>query len=171
MKKIWFATFSLALVLALGACSGNSGQSGAKKPAKSSTKTALMNFYMNLTNHINAQDRDLNTYEQAIAKTDDKPPKTELSTMQKEAQSSAENVVKEIKNTKIPSKISSYQSEIKTAVKDLQQSYQMKADELKKTNPSLDAANKKLEQANDELGKVFKKAGLSPASLPNDVNS
>lgn len=171
MKKIWFALFSLAFVLALGACSGNSGQSGAKKPAKSATKTALMNFYMDLTNRINAQDRDLNTYEQAIAKTDDRPPKTELATMQKAAQSSAENVRKEVKNTKIPSKLNNYQSEIKTAVKDLQQSYQMKADELKKANPSLDAANKKLEQANDELGKVFKKAGLSPASLPDDVNS
>lgn len=91
--------------------------------------------------------------------------------MQKAAQSSAENVGKEVKNTKIPSKLNNYQSEIKTAVKDLQQSYQMKADELKKANPSLDAANKKLEQANDELGKVFKKAGLSPASLPDDVNS
>jgi ABC-type transporter Mla subunit MlaD len=55
-------------------------------------------------------------------------------------------------------------------LKDIADSYQAKADELKKASPSLDAANATFTKGVDELGKVFESVKLFKPDLGKGVN-
>jgi len=177
MKKKWFIALVLALVVALSAACSNSDStnssskdSGNKTDTAANEKADLMQFYMNLIDKINTADKDINAYESALA-ADSKPSADELAGLKEKAAAAAPNVVANIKKVKIPSGLKDKQSNLEGVLKDLEDSYQLKAEELKKDQPSLDAANAKLTSADETLGKLLQSVGLAKASLNNDVNS
>jgi hypothetical protein len=178
MKKQWLIALGLALVVAFTAACSNSANSktDSKKSADKNTETAtdsksdMMKFYMDLVNKINTTDSDLNAYEAALV-ADPKPSADELASLKTKAADSAAIVVNSIKEVKIPSGLKDKNSDLEGVLKNLEDSYQLKADELKKDQPSLDSANAKLTSADEALGKLLEGVGLAKASLNNDVNS
>ncbi|MGV3466159.1 MAG: hypothetical protein ACO1OT_12805 [Heyndrickxia sp.] len=177
MKKQWFIPLVLALVVALtAACSNSNSTNSGAKDSSTKTDTAtnakadLMQFYMNLIDKINSADKDINGYESALV-ADPKPSADELAGLKEKAATAAPNVIANIKEVKIPSGLKDKKSDLEAILKDLEDSYQLKAEELKKDQPSLDAANAKLTSADVKLGKLLQSVGLAKASLNNDVNS
>ncbi|MED1202344.1 hypothetical protein [Heyndrickxia acidicola] len=175
MRKIGLLALCLSLIVAFTAACSNgskkqsSSDTSAKSGQKADAKSELMSFYMNLVDKINAQDSDLNAYESAIGQ-DPAPTGQALKDLQTKAETSASNVVPALKDVTVPASLSAYKSDLETTIKDLQDGYQMKADELKKAKPSLDAANAKLAAADAALGNAFQKAGLQKASIVTGVS-
>lgn len=177
MKKQWLIALGLALVVAFtAACSNSDSTKSDSKSSSDKTETAsnaksdMMQFYMNLVDKINTADQDINAYESALA-ADPKPSADELASLKEKAAAAAPNVVANMKEVKIPSGLKDKKSDLEAVLKDLEDSYQLKADELKKDQPSLDDANAKLTSADEALGKLLQGVGLAKASLTNDVNS
>jgi hypothetical protein len=162
MKKLLVLAMAITFAIGLTACSGtNNG--GTKKKTTTTTQTdvkkPLVKFYMDLTKKINAKDADLNAYEAA--------PEASLKA---KASDSAAAVASEIKATQIPKELSKQKADLNVALKDIADSYQAKADELKKASPSLDAANATFTKGVDELGKVFESVKLFKPDLGKEVN-
>lgn len=167
MKKILLTVSAFTLALGLAACSSNNSGSTEKKSttgtetAKADLKKPMVKFFMNLSKKINAKDADLNTYENAEQPTPEMKPA---------ASASAAAVAEEIKTIKVPAELKSKQADIESALKDFVDSYQAKAEELKKDAPSMDAANATFTQGEDKLGKVFLSVKLLKPSLNKEVN-
>ncbi|WP_226669554.1 hypothetical protein [Metabacillus litoralis] len=173
MKKLWFLFSALALSFALTACSDDSSEAADDKAtgeeatketedtAKES-KSAMMQFYMTVSKAINAQDGDLNTYEAS-----EEEPTAEMKT---NAEASATAVVAELEKVEIPEQLSDQKADLEAALSDLKNSYQAKADELKKDAPSLDAANETFTKAEGAISKAFEDVGLNASSLGTEVN-
>ena len=174
MRKIWFLFSALVFAVGLTACAGEteestesqntgsedtSAEEGADK--EQNAKSAMMRFYMATSKAINEHDGDLNVYEAS-----EEEPTTE---MKDAAGASATAVVEEVKTIEIPEELSDQKADLESAIEDLTASYQMKAEELAKENPSLDAANETFTQADEKLGKVFEAVGLIPTSLSTEV--
>lgn len=177
MKKQWLIALGLALVVALTtACSNSDSTKSDSKTSSNKTETAanakadFMQFYMDLVDKINSADQGINAYESALT-ADPKPSADELASLKEKAAAAAPNVVANIKELKIPSGLKDKKSDLEAILKDLEASYQLQANELKKDQPSLDAANAKFSSADDALGKLLQSVGLAKASLNNDVNS
>lgn len=174
MKKLWFLILTLVLSMALTACSEESNGATDEKEATNeeakketedaamNSKSAMMQFYMTVSKAINAQDGDLNTYEAS-----EEEPTAEMKT---NAEASAAAVVEELEKIEIPKELEDQRADLEAALKDLTDSYQAKADELKKETPSLDAANETFAKAEDQIGKAFESVGLNASSLGTEVN-
>lgn len=164
MKKILILLSALTFVVGLSACSSKSDQTTEKTPKKTKTaeqtdvKKPLVKLYMNLGNTINEKDMDLNAYENAPA-----------ANLQAKASDSAAAVATAIKGIQIPKELDKHKAELNTALKDLADSYQAKADELKKATPNLDAANTQFAKGDDEFGNVFVSEKLLKPSIAKQV--
>ncbi len=173
MKKL--LGLGLAGLLILGGCSnaGNDKKDSADSNESSTSDSVagdMMDFYMSLTTSVNGVDQDLNAYESAMAK-DVKPTGDELKGLQTKASESAAKTAQTIKDMKVPGKLDKYKSDIQDSLDTLAESYQMKADALKKGGDVvLDEANDKFTAAEDKMGMVLEKTGLSKSSLNNDLN-
>lgn len=171
MKKFCFLFSALVLSIGLTACTGDTEgtteeqdtvneETSADKEQK--VKSAMMKFYMSVSQTINAKDADLNAYEAS-----EEAPTPEMKTA---AEASATSVVEELKNVEIPEELADQKADLEAALKDFSDSYQAKADELKEDTPSLDAANETFTQGDEKLGEVFEAVGLNPSSLGTEVN-
>jgi hypothetical protein len=168
MKKVWAVSSALALSLALGACSGGGDQSSEKEQdtaastaEQTNPKKALVRFYMDLTNQINEQDVDLNTYVNTEEKTD------ELKTA---AAQSASTVAEGLKKVEIPADLKEQKEDIEAALKDFSTSYELKAEELKKGEPSFEEADQTFLTGQEKLGTVFESVELLKPDLSKEVN-
>jgi len=167
MKKLLLLLSVAAMAIGLAACSSNSSDSSKKSTNNTQTssntniKKEMVRFYMSFTKGINAKDADLNAYELA-----DKPDNT----MKQKASDSAAAVANYLKNVQIPASLKDQKTAFETAIKDLADSYQAKADELKKAAPSLVAANKTFAKGDDEFGNVFLTVKLLKPSLAKELN-
>ncbi|MDP4084627.1 MAG: hypothetical protein Q8934_08420 [Bacillota bacterium] len=166
MKKLFLFTAALTFAIGLSACSAKSDQTVEKKTTKKTAETTqtdvkkpLVKLYMDLGKKINEKDLDLNAYENA--------PNASL---QAKASDSAASVAAEIKNIQIPKELSAQKDAINAALTDLADSYQAKADELKKPKPNLDAANATFAKGDDELGNVFESVKLLKPTLAKQVD-
>lgn len=179
MKKKWYLASMLALVLAVTtACSdGNSDVKDKEKaPAseeqagsKADSKSEAMDFYMQLISKINENDADLNSYENA-AGAEEPPAAEELAEMKKKAAASAENTAKAVKEMTVPN-VGDAKADFDSGLAKLAESYEMKAEELKKDGePALDAANEKFAEADEAVGTAMEKTGLTKATLGKDIN-
>jgi hypothetical protein len=90
--------------------------------------------------------------------------------MKTKASAASAAVATELNNIQIPAELKDQKSDLEAAVKDITASYQMKADELKKDTPSMDAANASFTKGQDELGKVFESVKLLKPDLSKQVN-
>jgi hypothetical protein len=173
MKKL--LGLGLAGLLILGGCSnaGNDKKDSAHSNESSTSDSIagdMMDFYLSIITSVNGVDQDLNGYEAAMAE-DVKPTGDELKTLQTKASESAMKTSQTIKDMKVPGKLDKYKSDIQDSLDTLAESYQMKADLLKKGGDVvLDEANDKFTSAEDKLGMVLEKTGLSKSSLNNDLN-
>ncbi|RFU61140.1 hypothetical protein [Peribacillus glennii] len=165
MKKLWLLGSAFTLALGLAACSDKTeGESAEKETAASEKdlKGSMVRFYGDLTKTINEKDADLNAYELAEEK-----PTPDMKT---KAGESAAAVAEAVKTVEIPVELKDQKADIEAALKDVTDSYQVKADELKKDAPSLDSANETLSQAEEKLGKAFESVKLMKVSLLKEVN-
>lgn len=175
MKKIWFLLSTLVFSVGLTACAGETEEStesqntGNEETAaeegsdkEQNAKSAMMQFYMATAKAINAKDAELNTYEAS-----EEEPTPEMKTA---AEASATAVVEELNSIEIPEELADQKADLEAAVEELTASYQAKAEELKKDNPSLDAANETFTKADEKIGKAFEAVGLNPSSLGTEVN-
>lgn len=163
MKKFGLVVSAVTLAIGLTACSGNNEEKTEKdsKVSKAEVKKAMVHFYMDLGKKINQTDVDLNAYEGA-----EKPdPK-----IKPQASESAAAVSEELKKIEIPAELKDQKASIEEALTDLANSYQAKADELKKDKPNLDAANETFAQGEGKLGKVFEDIGMGKTSIGVEVN-
>lgn len=166
MKKIFLLASVLTLALGLAACSSSSDNAAKKEnkgteTAKTDLKKPMVKFFMDLSKKINAKDADLNTYENAEAPTPEE---------KQAAITSATAVAEEVKSIQVPTELKSKKADLESALKDIADSYQAKAEELKKDAPSLDAANATFTQGEEKLGKVFTSVKLLKPSLNKEVN-
>ncbi|WP_026695048.1 hypothetical protein [Peribacillus kribbensis] len=167
MKKIWLLGSALALALALTACSDKTDdKASANKDKEATTEKAdvsgtLLDFYLNLKGKVNEKDSDLNAYEGAQTP----PPAAD----RQKASDSAAAVAEELKGIKIPSELKGQKADLEEALKDFADSYQAKADELKKDAPSLDAANATFEKGQEKLAKAFESAKLVAPTFSAEV--
>jgi hypothetical protein len=165
MKKLLVLAMSITFAIGLTACSSSNNGGTEKKTKETSTasqtdvKKPLVKFYMDFTNKINAKDADLNAYEAA--------PDASL---KEKASASAAAVASEIKAIQIPKELDKQKADLNAGLKDIADSYQAKADELKKATPSLDAANATFTKGVDELGKVFESVKLFKPDFGKGVN-
>ncbi|HZH62849.1 MAG TPA: hypothetical protein VEY70_25490 [Metabacillus sp.] len=175
MKKFWFLFSTLVFAIGLTACAGETEESsesqntGSEETAteegadkEQNVKSAMMQFYMATSKVINENDRDLNAYEAS-----EEEPTSE---MKASAEASAKAVVEGLKTIEISEELADQKADLESALEDLTESYQMKAEELAKDAPSLDAANETFTQADEKIGKVFEAVGLNPSSLGTEVN-
>jgi hypothetical protein len=165
MKKLLILSCAITFAIGLSACSASNNGGTEKKTKETATTTQtdlkkpLVRFYMDFTKRINAKDADLNAYEAA--------PDASLKA---KASDSAAAVANEINASQIPNELSKQKADLNIALKDIADSYQAKADELKKATPSLDAANATFTKGVDELGKVFESVKLLKPDLGKGVN-
>ncbi|WP_273128860.1 hypothetical protein [Bacillus weihaiensis] len=176
MKKRWLVLSALMLTLALTACS-NEGETEGKEEettatettnsedTEKATKSAMMQFYMTVSKTINEKDGDLNAYEAAVGT--EEPPTAE---MKASAEAAAAEVVSDLDSVEIPEALADQKADLEAVVQELKDSYQAKADELKKEEPSLDAANETFTSADEKMGQAFESVGLNPSSLSTEVN-
>ncbi|WP_066251840.1 hypothetical protein [Neobacillus drentensis] len=176
MKKFFVLLFSLALAIGLTACSSNNETKTDKKENKEEAapkvdiKKELVKFYMDLGDKINAKDTDLNAYVAKATKEDAKPEELPTAKDRAKASESAAAVAAELNNYQVPAALKDKKADLESAIKDYAISYQIKADELKKDVPNLDAASASLTQAEEKLGKVFESEKLLAPSLGKQVN-
>ncbi|NHC39925.1 hypothetical protein G6549_08085 [Bacillus sp. MM2020_1] len=176
MKKFFVLLFSLALAIGLTACSSNNEAKTDKKENKEEAapkvdiKKELVKFYMDLGDKINAVDVDLNTYVAKATKEDAKPEELPTAEDRVKASEAAAAVAAELNNYQVPAELKDKKADLESAIKDYAASYQIKADELKKDVPNLDAASASLTQAEEKLGKVFESEKLLAPSLDKQVN-
>lgn len=174
MKKFWFLISVFMLSIGLAACSEESegttkeqdtaaGEEATEEGAdkEQNAKSAMMQFYMTVSKAINENDADLNAYEASEEPTAE---------MKSAAEASAAAVVEGLNGVEVPEELADHKADLEAAIKDLSDSYQAKADELKKDAPSLDAANETFTQGDEKFGKVFEAVGLNPSSLGTEVN-
>ncbi|ALC89263.1 hypothetical protein AM500_05285 [Bacillus sp. FJAT-18017] len=169
MKKIWLAVLTLALALALGACSNGDQKADdkeSKDPAasteeKANPKKALVQFYNNLVSEINAQDAGLGAYMGA-----EKPTAEEKTA----ASDSAANVAKAVSGLEIPEELKDQKADMEAALKDFSTSYEQKAEELKKDTPAFEESDATFAAGQEKLGKVFEAVGLRQPDLSKEVN-
>ncbi|MDP4169614.1 MAG: hypothetical protein Q8906_03315 [Bacillota bacterium] len=161
MKKVVLFVSAVTLALGLAACSTQSEKKVAPAVSAKEVKTALVKFYMGLSKKINAKDADLNTYESADTPTPE---------MKAPASASAAAVAEEVKAYAIPAELKKQKVDLQEVLKDFADSYQAKADELKKDKPSLDAANATFAQGEQKLGKIFVDAKMLQPSFSKEVN-
>ncbi|MCM2533187.1 hypothetical protein NDK43_13255 [Neobacillus pocheonensis] len=121
----------------------------------------MVKFYMELAKKINEKDADLNVYESKDQPTPE---------MKAKASQSAADVVEQLKQIPIPSELNNHKDELKAALTDITDSYQAKAEELKKDAPTLDRANAMFTRGEDKLGNVFEEVKLGKPSLSKEVN-
>ncbi len=161
------------MALGLVACSSNDKEQSEQNEAtvtKVDTKKELVKFYMDLGNKINAKDTDLNAYMAKATKEDAKPEELPTVEDQAKASESAAAVATELNNIQIPAELKDQKTDLEAALKDYAASYQMKADELKKETPVLDAGDDSFAQGEEKLGKVYESVKLLPPSLGKQVN-
>lgn len=176
MKKFFVLLFSLALAIGLTACSSNNEAKTDKKENKEEAapkvdiKKELVKFYMDLGDKINAKDTDLNAYVAKATKEDAKPEELPTAEDRAKASEAAAAVAAELNNYQVPAALKDKKADLESAIKDYATSYQIKADELKKDVPNLDAASASLTQAEEKLGKVFESEKLLAPSLDKQVN-
>ena len=133
-------------------------------------KKELVKFYMDLGDKINAKDADLNAYVAKATKEDAKPEELPTAEDRVKASEAAAAVAAELNNYQVPAELKDKKADLESAIKDYAASYQIKADELKKDVPNLDAASASLTQAEEKLGKVFESEKLLAPSLDKQVN-
>lgn len=172
MKKLLLSLTALTLAMGLAACSSstiaktdtqNNQQADA---SKADVKKELVNFYMNLGEKINEKDVDLNAYVKKASNPDTKPTADDRA----KASQSAVAVAAELNSYQVPAGLKDQKADLEKVIKEYADSYQMKADELKKTVPNLDAANAAFAQADQQLGKIFVNAKLLAPTLDKQVN-
>ncbi|MDQ0413116.1 MULTISPECIES: hypothetical protein [Mesobacillus] len=166
MKKFWIFLAAIAFALGLAACSadkevqpGNTATEKAEKPAEN-PKSTLFRFYMSIVNTINQADADLNAYEGAEEPTPDE--KVAAST-------SAAAVESDLQGLEVPAELKDQKADLEAALKDLAESYNMKAEELKKDTPALDPANEKFAQAEEKIGAAFESVDMKKPSLAKEL--
>jgi hypothetical protein len=177
MKKILMVASALTVAIGLSACSSKDTAKTDNKETKevaaskeTDVKKPLVKFYMDLGQKINDRDVDLNTYETKAAKAATDPTVKITPEMKTKASAASAAVAAELNNIQIPAELKDQKSDLEAAVKDIAASYQMKADELKKDTPSMDAANASFTKGQDELGKVFESVKLLKPDLSKQVN-
>ncbi|OIK14730.1 hypothetical protein [Bacillus sp. MUM 13] len=169
MRKFLILFSAFMMSIGLMACSSEGEGNSAKKKSSADSaadqqkvKKSLVHLYSELANTINSKDTDLNTYEASGDSSDAK--------MKTNAQVSAAAVAEELKKVKIPAELKNQSSDLEAAIKDFTDSYQTKAEELKKSAPALDGANEIFTKGEDKMGKVFEDAKLLKPSLNKEVN-
>lgn len=175
MKKLLLIGFSAALFL--GACGT---EEAAEKPAaddkqtaagteeKADTKQELIRFYMSISKTINAADADLNTFEINQAEGT-LPEGADLQAMTDAAKISAEATSEAVAGIEIPAALEEQTADIKGAFEAIQQSYDMKAEELTK-EASFEAANEKFLEADETFNVLLEEQELAASSLYNEVS-
>ncbi len=169
MKKLWFIFSVLILSIGLTACADkgeNKETAGASEDtadSKTDAKKELMKFYVSITQSINEVDGDLNAYE--LSETE---PTAEMKT---KASESAAAVAENLKKIEVPANLKDQKADLEAAIKDLQASYETKAEELKKDAPSLDATNETFMKADEKIGSLFESVDLMKSSINAEVNS
>lgn len=173
MKKFIAMAAVLLLSAGLTACgtsgeqskekeaNGASAQTSVQKPEKN-TKKDLVHFFSKLAKTINEKDKDLNKYEGS----EEKPTED----MKANAAVSAAAVAEALQTFQVPSELNDQKADLEKAVTNITESYKVKASELKKASPSLDAANASFTKGEDLLGKVYEKAKMFKPSLNTEVN-
>lgn len=169
MKKFWLLSSALVLSIVLTACSDNSGAEADKKDSKESAassesngKGSLVRFYSEMTKTINETDADLNAFEAA--------EETPTADMKAKASESAAAVADQLSKLEVSDDLKDQKADLEAAIKTLAESYTAKSEELKKDSPSLDAANAKFTEGEEQLGKVFESVKLMKPSLATEVN-
>ncbi|RSD25457.1 hypothetical protein [Mesobacillus subterraneus] len=168
MKKIWILLSAILLTISLTACSSDSKQESA--PEKTETeeaakpavnpKSVMYKFYMNIVNTINASDAELNAYEGA-----EEPTAEEKAA----ASTSAAKVAEELKKLEVPEELKDQKADLEAAVQDLADSYNVKAEELKKDAPSFEAADEKFAQGEEKIGTAFESIEMKRPSLAKEL--
>ena len=175
MKKFWVLLFALLLTVGLAACSDSKEDETVEEAKKEEVnteeatadtekkvKSSMVQFYMMIAKTINDRDADLNAYE-----VSEVPPTAEMKTA---ASASATAVAKELEKIEVPEELKDHKEDLAEAVKNLTESYQVKAEELGKEKPALDVANETFVQGEEKLGKVFEDLGLNKLALSIEVN-
>ncbi|MDQ0430333.1 hypothetical protein QOZ98_003171 [Planomicrobium stackebrandtii] len=173
MKKLWAIGLSAAFLLT--AC----GEEEAAEPAEATAgsegsddskevKQELMKFYMSIPNTINAVDGDLNAFEMNQAE-DTLPEGDELQAMKDAAIASAEESAGAIDSIEIPAPLEEQQETIESAFAAMQESYEMKAEELTK-DASFEAAIEKFGEADAMLNELLVEQDLAESSIYNEVS-
>ncbi|MDN7247243.1 hypothetical protein [Planococcus shenhongbingii] len=174
MKKLLMIGFSAALLL--GACSEETATEETTEEQKETEKTAqetgnakqeFMRFYMSVSKTINATDADLNTFE--INQTEGTLPEgADLQAMKDAAKASAEKTAAAVEGIEIPETLADQKKDIETALGSIEESYDMKADELTK-EADFEAAIAKFAEADEKLNDLLKAQELNPSSLYTEV--
>ncbi|CAM3844764.1 hypothetical protein [Mesobacillus zeae] len=169
MKKFWLLAMALTFAIGLTACSGGKKEESSseskketEKAPESSAKSTLYKFYMDMSKTINDADADLNAYENAA-------PEEQTPEMKTKASESAANVSKALDQVEVPGELKDQKADLEAAIKDFSASYKAKAEELKKDEPSLDAANATFTTGEEKLGKAFESVKMKKPSLVKEV--
>ena len=172
MKKLWAIGFSAAVLLtACGEESTTATETTAKAEGSEESKEIkqeLMKFYMSIPNSINAVDADLNAFEMAQA-DGELPEGEELQAMKDAAIASAEEAAATVETIEIPAVLEDQQVKIQEAFAAIQESYEMKAEELSK-DASFVAAEEKFAEADAKLNELLVEQDLAASSIYNEVS-
>ena len=167
MKKLlWFGcVMTLSIIMVLGCSSKEETIKDTATETSNDKKSELLDFYLSIANTINSVDSDLNTYEAAenptILTEEDK----------KKAADSANDVVTELNDVKIPASLQTYNKEFKEAITKIAESYQEKGVQLSGTGEiNMDKANELFNDGNEKINGIFNSEGLSAPNLSTEVN-
>lgn len=176
MRKFVLFVSAVTLAVGLAACSNSDNDSSKVKESnqtqapKTDVKKEMVRFYMDLGKKINEKDVDLNSYEAVAAKAAEDPTIKVDPELKGKAGEAAEAVAAELQTVQVPAELKDQKADLEAAVSDFAASYQARADELKKDNPSFEAADATFAQGEEKLGKVFESVKLLAPSLGKQVN-
>ena len=120
----------------------------------------MYKFYMSIVNTINEADADLNAYEGA-----DEPTAEDRAA----ASESAATVAANVEGLEVPAELKDQQADLEAALTDIAESYTLKAEELKKDAPALEAADEKFAQGEEKIGAAFESLEMNKPSLAKEL--
>ncbi|WP_335871796.1 hypothetical protein [Bacillus sp. 2205SS5-2] len=171
MKKLWWLAIA-ALIIVVAGCGSNEAESEktgeeTKQTDEKAVKSALMDTYLNLIVTVNGSDISLNEFEGSMETLEGE----ELQTAKAAAVDSAAQSAEAVRSIDLSDELGEHKEDIQSALDTLVDSYELKAEELKKEGEmSLDEANAKFTEADEKIANTLEAVGLSRSSIEKELN-
>ncbi|MEI5906716.1 hypothetical protein WAK64_06550 [Bacillus spongiae] len=179
MKKLWWLGLASLLIVLAGCAGDEKADEGEKdkekEEAMDDTKVdaegAVLDLYLSVANDINAQDSALNAVEHAFAEEDPEVLKENKEAADYAAATeAAEKTAEAVRNVEVADDLGDYKEDFQAVLDTLAESYDMKAEELKKeADLNFEAADAKLTEAEEKLNVIFEEAGHENVGLIGQI--
>lgn len=183
MKKFLAFTMLFVLVFALAACGSDESKDGSKqkkeeKIDQTEVKSQLLDFQEEIVDVLKVNHKPFAEFEELKAKMNDsevaeeeKPSKEEAETKMEEAKAAGDKAAEAIRSIEVPSELSQYEEDFKSAFDDLAKSYEQRSEALtlEENEEAQSEADELFTSFEEKLGNIFEDADLLAPNIKKEI--